>query len=232
MAKVPRAKKRKKVLPTRPVKRRDVVKFTTRCVELRACWWHYRTLFESSVLRRELLEAVAPKFFYDVNIMLIEHLILQICKLTDEEGTAKRRNLTTHFLVNNVDFSNTPGDLKRLKRLTRQMERFRKRLLPARNKAIGHLDLRAAHRRKSLGEAPVGEWQQFWLDLQDFVALLHKRYVDPKVAFYLNGVGGTSDADQLAQALRESAYFRAAIADQRVSQIVGDIAFASKFHLA
>lgn len=161
--------------------------------------------------------------------MLIEHLIFQICKLTDEEGTAKRRNLTTHFLVNNVDFSKTPGDLKRL---TRQMERFRKRLLPARNKAIGHLDLRAAHRRKSLGEAPVDQWQQFWLDLQDFVALLHKRYVDPKVAFYLNGVGGTSDADQLAQALRESAYFRAAVGDKRVTQIVGDIAVASKFHLA
>jgi hypothetical protein len=178
------------------------------------------------------LETVAPKFFYDVNIILIEHLILQICKLTDDEGTAKRRNLTTDFLANNVDFSKKLDDLKRLKQLSRQMERFRKRLLPARNKAIGHLDLRAAHRRKPLGEAPVAEWQQFWLDLQEFVALLHKRYVDGKVAFYLNGVGGTSDADQLAQALRESAYFRAAIADQRVSQIVGDIAFASKFHLA
>jgi hypothetical protein len=136
MAKVPRAKKRKKVLPPRPVKRRDVLKFTAHCIDLRACWWHYRTLFEASVLRRELLETVAPKFFYDLNIMLIEHLILQICKLTDEEGTAKRRNLTTDFLANNADFSKTPGDLKRLRQLTRQMERFRKRLLPTRNKAM------------------------------------------------------------------------------------------------
>jgi hypothetical protein len=222
-AKVPRAKKRKKVLPKR-LKGRDVVKFTSHCIEWRACWCHYHTLFEASVLRRELLETIAPAFFYDVNIILIEHLILQICKLTDDEGTAKRRKLTIDFLANNVDFSKTSDDLKRLKQLTRQMERFRKRLLPARNKAIGHLDLRAAHRRKPLGEAPIAEWQQFWLDLQEFVALLHKRYVDSKVAFYLNGVGGTSDADQLAQAMRESAYFRAAIADQRVSQIVGDIA--------
>jgi hypothetical protein len=232
MAKVPPTKKRKKDLPPRPVKRRDLAKFIAHCIDLRACWWHYRTLFEASALRRDLLEAVAPKFFYDLNVMLIEHLILQICKLTDPEGTAKRRNLTTDFLANNADFSKTPGDLKRLRQLTRQMRSFRRRLLPARNKAIGHLDLRAAHRRKPLGGAPVAEWQQFWLDLQEFVALLHKRYVDPEVAFYLNGVGGTSDADQLAQALRESAYFRAAIADKRVTQIVADIACASKFHQA
>ena len=100
------------------------------------------------------LETLAPKFFYDLNVMLIEHLILQICKLTDKEGTAKRRNLTTEFLVNNSDLSKTPGDRKRLRQLTRQMKRFRKRILPARNKAIGHLDLRAAHRRTPLGARP------------------------------------------------------------------------------
>lgn len=209
-----------------------MTKFTANCIDLRACWWHYQTLFEASALRRELLETLAPKFFYDLNVMLIEHLILQICKLTDKEGTAKRRNLTTEFLVNNSDLSKTPGDRKRLRQLTRQMKRFRKRILPARNKAIGHLDLRAAHRRTPLGAAPVAEWEQFWLDLQEFLALLHKRYVDSKIPFYLNGVGGVSDADQLAQALRESAYFRAAIADKRLTQIVGDIAFASKFHQA
>ena len=85
---------------------------------------------------------------------------------------------------------------------------------------------------KPLGGAPIAEWLQFWLDLQEFVALVHKRYVDPKVAFYLNGVGMTSDADQLAQRLRESTYFQAAIGDGRVARIVGDLAFASKFHEA
>lgn len=160
-----------------------------------------------------------------LNIMLIEHLILQVCRLTDKEGSTKRRNFTTDFLANNADFSKTPGDKKRLRQLKQQMERFRRRLLPARNKAIGHLDLRAAHRRKPLGGAPIAEWLQFWLDLQEFVALLHKRFVDPKVAFYLNGVGMASDADQLAQGLRESAYFRAAIGDGRVARVVGDLAF-------
>src|SRR5271166_259682 len=121
---------------------------------------------------------IAPTFFGDLNSMLIEHLILKICKLTDGEGTTERRNLTTHFLANNADLSKTPRDQKRLAQLTRQIERFRKRLLPARNKAIGHLDLRAAHRRKPLGGAPAAAWHQFWLDLQEFISILHKRYVD------------------------------------------------------
>jgi hypothetical protein len=81
---------------------------------LRACWLSYQTLFEASALRRELLWTVAPKFFYDLNIVLIEHLIMQVCKLTDKEGTAKRRNLTTDFLANNADFSKLPADKKRL----------------------------------------------------------------------------------------------------------------------
>ena len=94
---VKRAKKKPKVLTPRPVKRRDVKKFIDYCLILRAFWRHYQELFEVSTLRRELLELVAPKLFGDLNLMFIEHLILQICRLTDPEGSEKRRNFTTHF---------------------------------------------------------------------------------------------------------------------------------------
>lgn len=229
---VPRAKKTPKVLTPRPVKRRDVNKFVDHCVILRAVWQHNKALFETSVLRRELLGTVAPKFFADLNLLLIEHLILQTCRLSDKEGTEKQRNLTTHFLANNADLSKTPGDKKRLAQLVRQIARFRKRILPARNKAVSHLDLHAAHRRTSLGGAPVAKWDQFWLDLEEFVAILYKRYVDPKGSFCWNGVAIISDADQLAQALRESTYFRAAIADAGITRRVSEIALAAKFHSA
>jgi len=70
-------------LPPRPVTRRHVKKFVDHCVMLRAFWTHYQTVFVGSDLKPELLQCTADKFFRDLNLTLIEHLILQICKLTD-----------------------------------------------------------------------------------------------------------------------------------------------------
>ncbi len=82
---------KRSTLPPRPVTRRDVRKFVDHCVVLRAFWTHYQTVFEGSDLKRELLQSTAHNFFRDLNLMLIEHLILQLCKLTDPEhqGTAQ-----------------------------------------------------------------------------------------------------------------------------------------------
>jgi len=135
-------------LPPRPVTRRDVKKFVDHCVTLRAFWAHYQTLFEGSDLKRELLQSTAHKFFRDLNLMLIEHLILQICKLTDPECTMGKRNLTVQFLINNADFSASPRELAKLTKIAARIDAFRKRILPARNKLISHLDLDAALRRK------------------------------------------------------------------------------------
>jgi hypothetical protein len=164
--------------------------------------------------------------------MLIQHLILQICKLTDPEATMGARNLTTWFLLRNSDFSRTPSVHRKLTQLTKSLERFRKRLLPARNKFISHLDLDAGLARKALGRAPIGAWRQFWLDLQSFVEILQKRYVNAKFSFHLNAIGGVSDADQLVKALKESRYFWDALDDDVLTRRVSDIALRSKFHEA
>jgi hypothetical protein len=219
-------------IPPRPVTRRDVKKFIDYCVILRAFWIHYQTIFEGSELQRELLQNTAHKFFSDLNRMLIEHLILQICKLTDPELTMGKRNLTIPFLVKNADFAGTPRDMTKLKRITARIDKFRKRILSARNRLISHLDLDAAFGRKSLGGAPVTAWRKFWLDLQDLVAILYKRYVNAQDPFYLNGVAMVSDADQLLQAIKESAYFRVLLDDKDLTRRVSDVAFRSKYYAA
>jgi hypothetical protein len=109
-----------------------------------------------------------------------------------------KRNLTVQFLIRNADFSAAPRDLAKLTKITARIDTFRKRILPARNKLISHLDLNATLGRKSLGGASITAWRRFWLDLQDFVTVMYKRYVDARVPFFLNGVGMMSDADQLA----------------------------------
>lgn len=133
----------------RSVTRKDVKKFVDHCVILRAFWIHYQTMFDGSDLKRELLDNTAPKFFRDLNLMLIQHLILQICKLTDPESTMGKRNLTVQFLIKSADFSASPRGLGKLTKIAARMDAFRKRILPARNRFISHLDLDAALGRKS-----------------------------------------------------------------------------------
>lgn len=66
----------------------DIRAFTNVCVSLRSTWRHYQILFEGERLKQELLQDIAPTFFGDLNHLLIEHLILQICKITDPEESS------------------------------------------------------------------------------------------------------------------------------------------------
>jgi len=216
------------------VSKNDVNAFCNFCVSLRSIFRHYQILFNEGAadLRRELLKSIAPTFFGDLNEMLIEHLILQICKVTDREESREHKNLTVTFLINNSDFSAAPVQLKRLKSLSDSMHAFRAKILPARNRFIGHLDRHSVLDGKALGGADEGEWVQFWLDLQSFVNIMHQHYIDPSGHFYLNGVGYLSDADSLIKALKESTYFGTLLHDKTVTQKCADVAFTSKYYEA
>jgi hypothetical protein len=208
----------------------DVSAFSDFCASLRYYWWHYHILFEGSDLQRELLLSIAPKFFSDIRDLLNEHLILKICKITDpEESTGGRKNLTAKFLVKNSDFSTAPTELDKLKKISESMHKFRDKIVPARNKLIGHLDRESVHLGQLLGGADVDEWHRFWRDLQDFVQILHKRYVDPSGVFYLNNITQPTDVDSLIKALKESNYFRALLNDKALTKKVSDTAFNSKY---
>jgi hypothetical protein len=211
------------------VSKRDVEAFRDFCVSLRSIWRHYQILLEGTDLQRELMQSIAPTFFGDLNQLLIEHLILQICKITDPEASRGRANLTVKFLVNNSDFSSAPGEFDKLKRLSAGMHAFRDKIVPARHKIIGHIDRDSVLLGKPLGAAPASDWDQFWLDLQDFLHIMDKRYIDPNSSFYLNGVAYLSDADNLVTALKESTFFRAFEAEKEVAAKCMDVAFSSKF---
>ncbi len=217
-----------------PVRRRDVKRFTDYCVTLRVFWATQQALFAASDLQRDLLQATAHKFFFDTNEMMRDHLILQICKLTDSATTKKHKdiysNLTTKYLFENADFSKHPREHATLTRIMKRIDAFRARIVPARNKLIGHLDLEAVHARRAQGRASMRAWQQFWIDLEEFVSIMYVRYVDKRASFSLTGVGHISDVDQLVKALQESTYFRAALKDRALTQRLVTIAESSKYH--
>ena len=176
----------------------DVEAFRRSCVSLRSLWRHFEILFVGTDLKRELLQTTAPVFFGDVYGLFVEHLILHICRLTDNAQTMGRKNLTVKFLIEHSDFSAAPGTLEKLKRISANIDGFRALILPARKWFIAHLDLEAVRLDKALGAASDAQWKQFWLDLQDFLDLMHRHHIDPNGHFYLNGVGNMSDAELAA----------------------------------
>ncbi len=201
------------------VTQQDVQAFCDCCVAMRSLWEHRSALFEGPASRRDLLRQVAPGFFRDLDHLLIEHLILQICKITDpEESSRGEQNLTLEFLVNHADFTEAPETIVTLRQLRAQMQAFREKIVPARNKLIGHLDRTSVLRPGTVGQGMGGagmggaalggasgaDWRHFWLNLQDFLHILHKRFIDPAGGFHLNDIAGPSDAEGLVTALRES----------------------------
>ena len=116
--------------------KQDVQAFAHSCVLLRSQWEHFRILFEGSDLKRELLQSTAPKFFGDLNRLLVEHLVLHICRLTDNAQMRSRKNLTVKFLIEHSDFSAAPGMLDKLNRIGANIDAFRKKILPARHRFI------------------------------------------------------------------------------------------------
>jgi len=212
------------------VTKEDVEAFRGSCVSLRSLWLHFQTLFEGSDRKRELLQTTAPTFFGDVHGLFVEHLILHICRLTDGvEIKRGRKNLTVKFLIEHTDFSGAPDMLEKLQRLNDSIHGFRERILPARKWFIAHLDLEAVRLDKPLGAASEAEWKQFWLDLQDFLELMHRHHVEPDGHFYLNGIGNMSDADSLLTALRNAQLFDAVMGDREIATRALRAADMSKF---
>jgi hypothetical protein len=121
----------------------DVQAFANSCVLLRSQWEHFRVLFEGSNLKRELLQTTAPTFFGDLNRLFIEHLVLHICRLTDNAQMSGHQNLTVKFLIEHSDFSAPLDTLDKVNRIGASIDDFRKKLLPARHRFMSHLDLEA-----------------------------------------------------------------------------------------
>lgn len=184
----------------------DIVIFADQCVFMRSIYLHSQILFETSTDEDKVrMSRAAPTFFGDINKMFIEYMILQVCKITDPARDRKNNNHTIAFLIQHYDVNIAPTMMQRLVKLDGLLQAFRQKLLPARNKLISHSDRDAILVGQNLGVASQSEWDEFWLNLQEVVYIIHEEVLG--APFYVNGAAQLSDADGLLKALKHGACF-------------------------
>ena len=120
--------------------KKDIVKrFCDQYIWLRFVFDEYRDLYEGNTTRVRLLHEVAPKFFYKLNLILVEYILLNMCKLTDPARSGKDDNLTVEYILEIIDEQKS-RELG-LDELSDKIHSIRKHIKPARNKIIAHNDV-------------------------------------------------------------------------------------------
>jgi hypothetical protein len=180
--------------------------FCDQCVKLKIIYNEYVYLYESSKQRLKLFEEVAINFFHDLQGILIEYLILSICKLTDPPHFRNDDNLTVKYILENIapDVIQSLG----LNILSDKIHVFRDYIISARNKIIAHPDKETLLTQKTLGAFPEDEIKKFWDALQEFVNKVHEHYLGgimPLDAF--NPKGANDVVEALKKAVHYDEYF-------------------------
>jgi AbiU2 len=174
------------------------------CQWLDANYTTFCALYESGEERRKLLSDTAPAFFYEHNLILQQHCILQVCKLTDSAETRMngmaKKNLT--FKQVNSMLESEGCMTAEIKRLSENLEKYREIIVKSRHWIISHFDLDTY-----MAGVAVGAHEK--TDLTDFLESMY-RYTDA-VGDVLGvgplnykGTSGPGDALDLMKHLQKS----------------------------
>lgn len=147
--------------------RRVFLALREECIRLRNCWNIYRALYEADEQTDAALRAAAGHFFEDLNRILIEHVWLQACKVTDPAASAGRQNLT--FKQMNQQLATTGLMGREIQHLSSSIERYRQEVLKGpRDKRVSHLDLDATLREEDMGAHDPERAAAFFEDVQEY----------------------------------------------------------------
>lgn len=141
--------------------------FREQCIWLRCCYNTYLALYESGDCIKEVLQASAPAFFHELNTILIEYVLLQICKITDPAESGGHKNLT--FEGVNTALEENGLMSKEIADFSSGLSRYRDLVKDSRNKLISHLDRQTVLNGLTMGEHSEEEVTSFFECLQRYV---------------------------------------------------------------
>ena len=141
--------------------------FREQCIWLRCCYNTYSALYESGDETKELLAASASIFFGDLNTILIEYCLLQVCKITDPEESTGRKNLTFEHLNATLRAANRMTDEITL--FSTGLSRYRELVKVGRHRLISHLDKNTVLEGQAIGGHAQEEVTAFFKSLYGYV---------------------------------------------------------------
>lgn len=142
--------------------------FREQCIWLQTCFNIHAALFESDEKTSDVLSSTAPQFFHDLNLILVEYCLLQVCRLTDPARSAGKDNLTVEYI--NSLLQDEGLLTSEILDASNGLSLYRSLINDSRNWIISHADKRAL-----LDSLPIGEHSE--ADISVFFENLY-RYVD------------------------------------------------------
>ena len=140
--------------------------FREQCIWLRCCFNTFQDLYETDDETSELLHSTAAHFFHDLNEILREYVILQVCKLTDRAETNGHANLSVEGM--NADLCRYGLMTDEIRGHASELLRYREIVKDSRNKIISHLDRKAILDGLPIGEHSAEEVSCFFENLQKY----------------------------------------------------------------
>jgi AbiU2 len=168
------------------------------CIWLQSCLNTFATLFEAGEDTLEVLERAAPSFFGDVNLILHEHFILQVCRITDPATTKGRPNLTIKNL--NEALINQNLMTRQIQDASDKIHRYRPFIIEARNQIISHADKARILARTASQPHDRAELESFMAGVYIYVNLVGEALGVGPLDFRYTGSDG--DAEDLLSCLR------------------------------
>ena len=153
---------------TTPHLQQTFLTFREQCIWLQTCYDMHKALFESGESTTNTLSSAAPLFFHDLNLILVEYCLLQVCRITDPPKSLGKDNLTVKHINSLLQ---AEGLLtSEISAASDGLARYRGLISDSRNWVISHAD-----KRTLLDGLPIGAHTQ--ADVSAFFESLYQ-YVD------------------------------------------------------
>ena len=172
---------------------------------IHAKWKQYLDLYGGSPERLQLLNRAAPHFFYFLQGILFDDVLLHLCRLTDPPESRGKQNLTIRRLREAIDDEEFRGEVRVLiEEACNKTEFARDR----RNRQLAHRDLLTARREhpEPLAPATRERVEDALEGLRNVMNSLESHFLDSEVAYdlYIDPLGAEALLAHLKRA--EEAY--------------------------
>ena len=145
-------------------------KLREQAIELRQIYNTFDSLFSTDAEIENVLRKSAVWFFHDLNSMMIQYLILLICRLTDPPKTTGRQNLTIPWMTEVIcENDSVDQEIKsKIIELDECLRNYGQLLKLIRNKIVSHIDRETYAYERTLGGHSEEEMWDFFDNLQKY----------------------------------------------------------------